>query len=406
MEYVTGGHIRNRARPDVDMNGLKSALRDNGFVLPDYENSNLSVLKGTINRKRLRGAKKKSIFLVVDGLGYDLVESLLVKGADAGLLGDARVEKKSTVFPSTTTAVITSFETGRTPAEHGLIGWDIYYKELGLIITPYRDSAAFSKSVKLGPNGIGIVFPKPRLFTKASSKGRILIVNPEELDSGGLSTSGIANCVHEQYSGSADLFLHLRDAVRKNEAWFIYAYYSGLDHLEHLYGFTSEQAKYQVTSFFSELNRILLPELDGSDYELIVTADHGQIEVKKKILLNGRSRIMQYLALPPWGDMRMLCMSALPGKEAALTRQFEKDYGNDAIIVDSESLIGTGIFGKTEVGDDVRPRFGTHIALAKGNAALHYEYPIAGRTKRQYRFKGTHSGLSRYEMEVPVITYL
>ncbi len=395
----------NGTNSDVaSMNGLNSVLTESGFVFPDYKNSNLSVIKDIVNRKHLNaGERKKKIFLVVDGLGYNLVETLLMNGEAKGLLGNARVERKSTVFPSTTTAVIASFETGCTPAEHGLIGWDVYCKELGLIVTPYRDSDAFSKTIKLSSTGIESIFPKPQLLINASKRGRVLMLYPENV--GNISTSGMKNFRHERYYGSTDMFVHLRNAVREKKEWFIYAYYDGLDHLEHLYGFTSEQVKNWAISFFSELNRILLPELDSSDYELIMTADHGQIEVKKKIQINSKSGIMQYLSMPPWGDMRALCMSALPGKEVALMRQFKKAYGNDAVLVDSKSLIRTGVFGKTEVSDNLISRFGTHIALSKGNVAMQYEYPISGQRKNRYKPKGTHSGLSKYEMEVPVITY-
>lgn len=386
------------------MNDLKSMLKENGFVFPDYKKSNMSVLTDMISKHPYSGDKKKKIFLVVDGLGYNLVENLLISDSKTeGLLGNAKVEKKSTIFPSTTTAVITSFETGRTPAEHGLIGWDVYYKELGLIVTPYRDSAALSRSIKLSSNGIENTFPKPQTFINALNKGNVLMLYPEDI--GNVSTANMKGFTHERYYGSTDLFVHLKNAIRRNREWFVYAYYRGPDPLEHLYGFTSDQVKNWVFSFFSELNRIVLPILDGSDYELIITSDHGQVELNKNIHLAPESDIMQYLAMPPWGDMRVLCMNALPGKEDALMKQFDKDYGNDAVLVDSESLIRTGIFGKTIVRADVRPRFGTHFALVKGHVSMHYEYPLFGNKKKHYNPKGTHSGLSKYEMEVPVITY-
>jgi hypothetical protein len=113
---------------------------------------------------------------------------------------------------------------------------------------------------------------------------------------------------------------------------------------------------------------------------------------------------MQYLALPPWGDARIRCMSALPGKEGLMVKQFEKDYGKYAVLVDSDSLIRTGIFGKKKVSSVMRSRFGTHIALAKAGVMMDYEYPIK-RTKRWVGLKGVHSGLSKEEMQVPVITY-
>src|SRR5271157_980581 len=111
------------------MRSLISEFRENGFIVPDFKNSNLAVLKEALYCKGSRtGDKEKKIFLVLDGLGYDLIKEFVSDRRGEGFFEGAKVGRLTTLFPSTTTAVLTSFETGVTPAEHGIIGWTVFVK--------------------------------------------------------------------------------------------------------------------------------------------------------------------------------------------------------------------------------------------------------------------------------------
>ncbi|MDE1873669.1 MAG: alkaline phosphatase family protein [Candidatus Micrarchaeota archaeon] len=380
------------------MEDVLAEFRRNKFVFPDYKNSNLAAIRETVAQKGHRtGDKPNKIFLVVDGLGFNLISDLLASEKRNSALGSAKVEEISTVFPSTTTAVMNSLESGQTPAEHGVIGWDVYQKELGTVVTPYRDAPAFTKSMRLSADGVRSLLPKPALLEKAAGTGRIGIVYPEGIVMG----DEIEGASQVQYYTSTDMFIQLRKAVSKGGEWFLYAYYDGIDHLEHKYGYTSESVKQSVLAFFGELDRLLLPQLKRSDYNLIITADHGQIEAKR-VLVRSDDRMMDYLVMPPWGDSRTLCVNVWPGKERAFRRFFEAEYGKDAVLLDSDSLIATGVFGKDHVTPEIRHRFGTHMILMKEDKAMKYDYPTKS---SKHELFGVHSGLSKREMRVPLIVY-
>ena len=71
--------------------------------------------------------KQNIVIIILDGLGYNL---LLQCAQDYAKFMFSHLENKLTsVFPSTTSAAITSLLTGRTPWEHGAIGWTLYFKE-------------------------------------------------------------------------------------------------------------------------------------------------------------------------------------------------------------------------------------------------------------------------------------
>ena len=70
---------------------------------------------------------KNVVLLLMDGMGVNVLERSLPENA---FLRKHIKTELSSVYPCTTTAATTSVLTGRTPAEHGWIGWSCYFKEV------------------------------------------------------------------------------------------------------------------------------------------------------------------------------------------------------------------------------------------------------------------------------------
>ncbi len=380
------------------MENFLSLARDNGFTLPDYGNSNLSVLKDIVDGRGSRhGDRGKTIFLVADGMGYNLIEGLLAGRRPGQLLSGSRVERIRTVCPSGTASVISSFETGLTTAEHGMVGWDVYSRDHGMIITTFRDSPPIAENFRLAEEGIVGIRPDPILFKLAAERGRALFLHQKP------TGMNIKYGDRGYYEGMREMLKKLGGAVRDGDHDFIYVHYPRIDYLEHRRGLTSAEVGRETSSLLSGLSG-LMPSLRKNDYNLVLTADHGQVVNRRRFVVDRGSGIMRYLWGPPWGGKRLLYFNAIHGKEEALRRQFEREYGKSFLLVESESAIRSGIFGKRRVDDALRYRFGTHIAIATGNDSMVYEYPYdPPRAPRNY--KGSHSGLQAGEMEVPLIVY-
>ena len=111
------------------------------MLKPNYSNSIMNVTNSLLN---YYGAQphhatlpivdclldknyKNVVLLVLDGMGTNVIERNLPP--DSFLRQHIKAEISS-VFPTTTTAATISILSGKTPAEHGWIGWSCYFKEL------------------------------------------------------------------------------------------------------------------------------------------------------------------------------------------------------------------------------------------------------------------------------------
>jgi len=380
------------------MNDFLDEARENNFIFPDYKNSNLSIIKDMANRGKRTGGKKKKIFMLVDGLGYNLLSKTLSE-RKLEFINNWKIEKITTVFPSTTTVALTSIETGLTPSEHGIVGWHVYSKELGAVVAPYRDSLALNENFKFDQLGIRNIIPKPNLLLKIAENRNLMLLFDRSVEKP--PCNGDNKIKIDKYTMQSDMLIKLKNEVIKDEYDFIYVYYSLIDSIEHKYGPLSDASINATALLLNELKNILLPTLEKSDYNLIITADHGHTKVNKWLIIDSKSKIMNYLYGPPWGDARIMFMNVVPKYENDLKKYIAENYSKYAMLEYSDEVIRTGIFGKNKVNEKIRYRFGTHILLAKNNVALEYVYPNINQNNK--RPIGIHSGLSEDEMRVPLI---
>ena len=107
-------------RPDYRRSivNLTSSLLKH-FDLETYHPS-LSALDEVLKRDY-----KHILLVVLDGMGENILDAHL-KQED--LLKQARKSTLTSVFPATTTAATTSLMSGKTPYEHGFLGWNQFFK--------------------------------------------------------------------------------------------------------------------------------------------------------------------------------------------------------------------------------------------------------------------------------------
>ena len=143
---------------------------DKKFIYPNFDNSLVNIPHSILAHFGLPHDKpalrtpllsqikdcSKVVLFLVDGFGYNIFKKEATKFPFFKKLDEGGFsEKITTIFPSTTAAGITTFESGLTPREHGLFKWNIYLREVDAVVQPLPYKVVpteYSKNPVLLPN--------------------------------------------------------------------------------------------------------------------------------------------------------------------------------------------------------------------------------------------------------------
>ena len=114
---------------------------NNEIVLPNYEHCILNTITAILKYynvetehkslevldKELKKKYRNVVFIVLDGMG----EHILNRMSPEGYFNVNKADCVTSVYPSTTTAALTTYYSGCPPYETGWIAWSQYFKEYG-----------------------------------------------------------------------------------------------------------------------------------------------------------------------------------------------------------------------------------------------------------------------------------
>jgi len=408
--------------PDQVLSRLRTNAPLPGMVLPDYggfSTCNVSQLIlhnfGLANRcpevltPLLERRYSRVILLILDAMGWNLVErwgeELL---SLRRICRSGRAVPLTVTFPSTTTVALTAIYTGLTPAEHSVTGHYVYLRELGAIMDVLRFSPAGDPRREVyAERGQDVhqFFPMTTVFEPLKEAGL------EGLSlTRGIFTNTALGWLHHVgadvigYLSGADMFVHLREAIRRSSReGLIAVYWDVVDMLSHEYRPVSDSVRAAVDQVFYSLEQEVLARLTPSERAetvLLITADHGQCDAypDEAVLLGEQPRLNDLLMLPPTGQSRAAYLYANQGETDALGAELER-HADRFLVRSSRDALQSGLFGPPDCADRIRHRVGDYVAIGKGGAQL-----LGTETMRhQLAVKGRHGSLSEDEMLVPLI---
>src|SRR5579875_2298459 len=230
-------------------------LPGGNFVYPNYKNSLVNLTASILSHFGLPPHKSplqsslfeqiasspKMVLFVIDGLGYNLWEKEAEKSIlFSHLKKSGLVEKITTVFPSSTATGLTSLNSGLTPYEHGLLEWNMYFRELEVLLEtlPY----------KMIPTPFQIPHPLPEnpamLFTGSTLCESLAQNNipsyyflPKEFQQTVYTKAIAKSTTIVPFLTVADLMIALCHVLEETQGKvFCYVYWKTIDWMEHEYG--------------------------------------------------------------------------------------------------------------------------------------------------------------------------
>lgn len=400
------------------------------FIVPDEDGGSILNLPASICRwldaplisgappfaddllERIGGGFRRVIVVLIDALSYHR----LALGAASGRFGTAwkqlaaqgLLAPLTSVVPSTTSAALTTLWTGLSPSEHGVVGYELFLKEYGIVANTiqhkpivYRGDAGSLERAGFKPEN---ALTLPTIGTHLARSGvKTCSFQHASINQSSLSRMLMKDCVTVPFFTAADLAVNVRKKIeaQPDKRMYLWVYWGEVDTLGHFYGPDDERTLAEVTALGNVLQEHLIARFDpalAAETLLLITADHGQIQTQPDAYYDLRTHpgLTRRLHLLPTGEHRLAYLFIRPGQTEAVREYIERTWPNQFQLLDASYAVDAGLFGKGEAHPRLLERLGDLIVVARGGAYFWW-------AEKDNDLFGRHGGLSEDEMLVPLL---
>jgi predicted AlkP superfamily pyrophosphatase or phosphodiesterase len=324
-------------------------------------------------------AANQVVLLVLDGLGWDQLEE---RRACAPTLSTLTGGKITTVAPTTTATALSSIATGLTPGEHGLIGYRMVLG--GEVMNVLRWAVD-------GQNRRRSNVPSEIQRFPAFLGRSVPIVSPAELGDSAFSEAHLRGGRPVGYRAPSSMCVDVAAQLADGER-FVYAYYAGIDKIAHERGFGPYyDAELRASDrLVGDLLEILPP---GA--ALLITADHGQVQVADNIV-KPTDALLSHVTMQS-GEGRFRWLHGHRGAGDDLLVAAAEEFGDTGWVLSHEQMIDEGWFGPT-VSPQVAQRLGDVAVLARDDVS-YFDPDDSG----PFELVCRHGSMTSAEVYVPLL---
>ena len=186
--------------------------------------------------------------------------------------------------------------------------------------------------------------------------------------------------------------------VKNPEEKFIMAYSDNPDGILHKYGTNSKEAYNFIKETENKLKEMCekLPD----DTIVIISADHGHKNIEKAYSILDYQDLQECFIMPPALESRCLTFWIKPGMNEVFEKKFNEKFKEKFWLMTKEEFLNKNMLGFGEKHRKIDDFLGDYIALSISNEIIVLETLLAPGKEVK---KSTHCGLTKEEMEVPVI---
>lgn len=397
------------------LENLEKKFKNGQLIHPNHSSKNIVTLSRALallsevagfegDKRALKlaseiGHYQNIVLVLIDGFGLNLISSL----PPNGFLKNTFHTQINSVFPSATAPALTSLCTGFSPEFHKILGWTYYLPEKNLRIRPlpFNDLETGKPLLEMGISPLEIfnLTSLMPLFQRSCFS-----FHPVGIDNSPYSRFFCGGTPDFSYDSLNQGFSQVIQTIKnKRGRTFIYFYNSELDTLLHHCGIYDET----IPVFLEKLDKELsyLKESLDSNTRIIVTADHGQINIKAQDQLAFKmdEPFIRLLRFPPTGEKRSPFFHVKEGYQQEFKQAFEEKLGNQMILLSVSQIEQLQLFGPHPLSSSVRQRLGDWVGMALEPVTFEV-YPSSSYPQGAYMAKnfGQHGGLDPGEMQIPI----
>ncbi|MCI6899642.1 MAG: alkaline phosphatase family protein, partial [Tenericutes bacterium] len=271
--------------------------------------------------------------------------------------------------------------TGLNPVETGMLGWDMYYKDIDKTITTFLNSAKEDEEHK--------VLPEAREYNKKHMITKSIM---EEINEKGIDTGYILFPFGtDPYNDIDDMYNKIESLCNNPGKKYIYAYDTEPDHTMHELGCDTDEVKEIIKNINKKVEEL---SHKLKDTIIFVIADHGHKNVEN-IMLKDYPDIVECLERNTSLEPRAVNFFIKDNKKEEFPEIFNKHFKDDFDLYTKKDVINSKLFGTGAENEVFRDILGDYLAIAKTNKTLLY-------TGSEI-LKSQHAGYTDDEVLVPLI---
>ena len=337
----------------------------------------------------LEGVQRVAVVLL-DGLGWHQLgvaspHAPTLTDIMGGRLGTAR--SITSGFPSTTPVSLVTLGTGAPPGAHGIVGI--------VLNQPGTDKLVNHLHWEDQPDPASWQ-PLPTAFTRARNAGiPTTVVSNPAFERSGLSVSAFRGASFGAgivADAVADSMLAALPTSR-----LVFGYLPDVDRAGHDFGIGTGEWRTAVAA----ADRLLTRLVDGlpPDSALVVTADHGQLDIPadRRLDLDQDARLRAGVAVVA-GEPRVRYLHTLPGAAPDVIATWRGVMGDAAWVVTREEAVAAGWFGP--VPQQHLARIGDVVVICRERWVVMASEHEPARLSQMVAFHGSSTAA---EMQIPLL---
>lgn len=298
------------------------------------------------------------------------------------------------MYPSTTTAALTTYYSGKPPYETGWIAWSQYFKEYGRAI----DMLSHLESYKHE----SIKDAKMDVFKEVVNYKTIF----EQIEeASNIKTYEIMPSYSDRRAKrtiKADSIDEIVDNIlmldKNSEEKFVMAYSDNPDGLLHKYGTDSDEVKNFIKETESKIEQMCKKLSDNTI--VIISADHGHKNINNPHTILDYEDLEECFLIPPALESRCLTFWIKSDMKKEFEKRFNNKFDKEFWLMTKEEFLDKNFLGFGEKHKKIDEFLGDYVAVSISDSMINIEtYLAPGKPLK----KSAHCGLTKEEMEVPVI---